>query len=1121
MQQKEFFERYEIDVKSGRLGGGAFGTVYKAYDHLRDEYKAIKIAEVKIIDGKEFSLISEFNASQAIPLHKNIAHYESVFQFHMPNGLFDYAVMQYYPEGNLKQLLTQKKLQLEEKFSLVNGLLQGLTFLHKNNIIHRDIKPSNILISIDTRHQYVPKIADFGLSKNISDTDFSNITNSFGGGTLDYSSPEQLFGNSLRPNTDLWSFGVIVYEIFMMKRPFDADDATGSPEAKRRKVYQKIVQAVLPANVDLCPAPYNDIIRLCLIKDPSKRVKKGEDLIEFLKNPVPIFIPEEAYSDEETLVMRAGELVDDSFDPIAFFKTKALDVLGKTEKENILTTEEKVLQASEKAKLQRESELRQAEEERIRAEEEKQIRILEEKYKKEAELARIQAEQERKLKEVEDLKKAEAERRRNEEAARQRAAEEEQRRLEAERIQAEAERNYQEEQERVRAEAEKKQKEETQRIKAEEERKRKEEEERQKADVEKRRRQEAEQIQAADERKKQEEQERLRAEEKRLQQEEQERIQAAEAKKRNEEEAQQRAAEKEQRRLVEERIKAAAEKKHQEEQERIQAEEERQYKEATKLARAEETRIRREERRRKFLIWWQLNRKRLVTIMLIIFMVPAGVLITYEIFARNHFSIIYENESAYLAKGNKKISEGYDKITIGADTILAFRSDSTFIYDKKLDIFTYLSPPAIEMPADDSTAEKQEQEAEKIYEGILRLPKEKIDIPLLESFLKKYPASKRKKEVEALLQQMLKEKTENLSEQALYDEIIKTQSPELAQKYLDKYPKGKFTKLVFALIISLKQQQEDGVWTSVSTSPTIASLDAYLMQYPSGRYADMAKKLKKEIEDKREKELAEIQRKEEEERKKKESEKIVQETTEPTKPVGEKTNPEVTAEKIKEDELPEVIKLINKDFISIAGGTHTLGCEDAAKGCDPKMGTKTVQVRPFSISSYEVTQDMYKNVMKTNPSFYNDHKNNPVENLTYKDVESFIKKLNEMPGNPYRFRLPTEAEWEMAALAGGNTLYAGSNTLEEVAVTTSNGTERVGRKKANAKGIFDMSGNVAEWCADDWAELNSAKASSQFKVVKGGSYRDKSSGATIKNRQKAEINRPFTFIGFRLVREIK
>ncbi|MBK8516178.1 MAG: protein kinase [Saprospiraceae bacterium] len=155
----------------------------------------------------------------------------------------------------------------------------------------QDIKPSNILISIDTRNQYVPKIADFGLSKNITDADFSNITNSFGGGTLDYSSPEQLFGHPLRPNSDLWSFGVIVYEIFMGKKPFESDDITGSPEAKRRLVYQNIIQAIIPANVDQCPQPYNDVIRLCLIKDPTKRVKKGDDIIAFLKIPSLFLYP--------------------------------------------------------------------------------------------------------------------------------------------------------------------------------------------------------------------------------------------------------------------------------------------------------------------------------------------------------------------------------------------------------------------------------------------------------------------------------------------------------------------------------------------------------------------------------------------------------------------------------------------------------------------------------------------------------------------------------------------------------------------------------------------------------------------------------------------------------------
>ncbi len=73
MTRKDFFDRYDIDIQNGKLGGGAFGTVYKVYDDLRDQWKAVKIAEVKYIDGKEFSLISEFESSKAVPLHKNIS----------------------------------------------------------------------------------------------------------------------------------------------------------------------------------------------------------------------------------------------------------------------------------------------------------------------------------------------------------------------------------------------------------------------------------------------------------------------------------------------------------------------------------------------------------------------------------------------------------------------------------------------------------------------------------------------------------------------------------------------------------------------------------------------------------------------------------------------------------------------------------------------------------------------------------------------------------------------------------------------------------------------------------------------------------------------------------------
>ena len=92
LTKDEFFNRYEMDIRNGRLGGGAFGTVYRAYDHITDQEKAIKVAEVKYINGKEFSLQAEFDATKDLPVHKNIANYEAVYQFQMPNGLFDYAI---------------------------------------------------------------------------------------------------------------------------------------------------------------------------------------------------------------------------------------------------------------------------------------------------------------------------------------------------------------------------------------------------------------------------------------------------------------------------------------------------------------------------------------------------------------------------------------------------------------------------------------------------------------------------------------------------------------------------------------------------------------------------------------------------------------------------------------------------------------------------------------------------------------------------------------------------------------------------------------------------------------------------------------------------------------------
>ena len=151
-----------------------------------------------------------------MPPNSYIANYEDVFRFESFNGEYDYGLMQYYPLGNLSHYLKNNPISIEKKEDLVKDILKGIGFLHSHKVVHRDLKPSNILV-VDRQGQLIPKITDFGLSKQAGpDSKGSRFTNSFAGGTLQYSSPEQLKGVPLKLNTDLWSFGAIAYEILTL-----------------------------------------------------------------------------------------------------------------------------------------------------------------------------------------------------------------------------------------------------------------------------------------------------------------------------------------------------------------------------------------------------------------------------------------------------------------------------------------------------------------------------------------------------------------------------------------------------------------------------------------------------------------------------------------------------------------------------------------------------------------------------------------------------------------------------------------------------------------------------------------------------------------------------------------
>ena len=167
-------------------------------------------------------------------------------------------------------------------------------------------------------------------------------------------------------------------------------------------------------------------------------------------------------------------------------------------------------------------------------------------------------------------------------------------------------------------------------------------------------------------------------------------------------------------------------------------------------------------------------------------------------------------------------------------------------------------------------------------------------------------------------------------------------------------------------------------------------------------------------------------------------------------------------------------------MVPVQGGTFTIGAT-AEQGSDAtdreKPAHQVTLTATYFIAETEVTQALWQAVMGANPSGFTGDLNRPVEQVSWNDCQTFISKLNQMTGKT--FRLPTEAEWEFAA-RGGNLSkgykYAGSDDIDAVAWYSGNAngcTHPVGTKQANELGLYDMSGNVLEWCQDWYAAFTS------------------------------------------------
>lgn len=223
----------------------------------------------------------------------------------------------------------------------------------------------------------------------------------------------------------------------------------------------------------------------------------------------------------------------------------------------------------------------------------------------------------------------------------------------------------------------------------------------------------------------------------------------------------------------------------------------------------------------------------------------------------------------------------------------------------------------------------------------------------------------------------------------------------------------------------------------------------------------------------------------------------------------------------------EVLKMM-----PVEGGTFKMGCTRkgvAKHSYDAELPVHSVTVNSFYMASCEVTQRLWVAVMGENPSRWQSSDQLPVEQVSWNDVQIFIARLSQLTG--YRFRLPTEAEWEYAARGGNRTndyVYPGTDgdlgSYAWYGSNSSNVTHPVGSKKPNELGLFDMGGNVSEWCADWMAFYDAAPQQSprgpkhgENRILRGGSINSPSWGCTVSDRSWYLPDHSFGCYGFRLV----
>ena len=265
--------RYELIEK---IGSGGMATVYKARDLVLKRYVAVKVLREEYTTDNEF--IKRFNTeaeSAASLTHPNIV---SVYDVGKEGSLY-YIVMELIKGKTLKEIIVEDgKMGWKWSVKIAKQIAQALETAHRNNIIHRDIKPHNIIITEDG----TAKVTDFGIAKAVSNSTITAFGTTIG--SVHYFSPEHARGGYTDAKSDLYSLGVVLYEMVTGRVPFDADTPVS---VALKHMQEKPVEPIVlnPA----IPQSLNNLIMKAMQKDPNQRYSSATEMIQdldrIIKNP--------------------------------------------------------------------------------------------------------------------------------------------------------------------------------------------------------------------------------------------------------------------------------------------------------------------------------------------------------------------------------------------------------------------------------------------------------------------------------------------------------------------------------------------------------------------------------------------------------------------------------------------------------------------------------------------------------------------------------------------------------------------------------------------------------------------------------------------------------------------